>query len=625
MLASGAHIELAGLDLLLAEQVEEHYSHNYEDVLSPRMEITGAPGKQGVRQEILLWSFDNWSGGEGNKFYDVENPTVYYRGLCNPREPGELNPQPASTTGTATANATPAKIHFALAGGLLCMASQNTPAVGGTGHFYSSTNGTTWTDRDLDYTTGDTLTAIASDGTYVYASAFNAGTRKVRRWNATDPGTAGTQFANDVSAGGTVKFFGMAFLPIAAGGRLYGWTGKALQEFDTTAALPTSQTRVYHSGVETIGSGARGGIVTADNRVVFFYSDEGRSFIMEYGLGAQAGAKPFWEVPTGFFMRDIAYHQGVVFVFGDYEGKAAIWAIPLAGSPVFLGYVRPDLSVTIADGAIGLGGDLMVTGTTGLSWVYEPSRDAISVLDDLRSSGRTFSGLTTYKGKRIGGSYSGSTVTTMQWQPDDGNPNTTVDADWISPAWDLGFPHDDKVLLGFHIVSEALGAGKSITVAYDIDETGSYTSLTALSSGKNNYSALSTATTFRLLRMKLTLTGGPSVYSITARAYLLPYLESWDLAIDLYGSSKLKANSDLASRPDVLRYNILKKKEDKAAVAFRDGYSFQKSTDTAINASLSDPATSGYRSHTVVIERVRDSIEADGKGVLYVRLRSTGV
>lgn len=99
MLASGAHVKIGAHEFFLEEGLEGHYRHSFETVFIPRQDVSGKPGKQNVRPDIQFWSHDDWSGGEGEKFFDPQDPVVYDTSTdANPRIAGQLTARPTKTT-----------------------------------------------------------------------------------------------------------------------------------------------------------------------------------------------------------------------------------------------------------------------------------------------------------------------------------------------------------------------------------------------------------------------------------------------------------------------------------------------------------------------------------------------
>lgn len=635
-LASGADIRLGlpdgDCEFYLARDVANHYVHTYNPLFAQRLDISGTPGQQNLRPELLMWSYTDWSGGEGEKFYNPSRPNVYFKGVANGRSPGELTSPPDRNFGTHSTAAAPNALFFTAASGSLFMGTGNEPTAAGANHFFASTDGTTWTSKDLGFTTGDVLTALASDGVYVYAVKDDGSNWQIRRY---DP-DADTSAAFSVLVSSTNQILGMAFLQIAAGGRLYTWNGRILREYDTTASLTVTPSQVYTSGVDKVPNAARGDVIAAENSVVFFYSAEGRSYLTEYGLASGGAARPLWTPPKGFVIKKIAYQLGLVLCYGDYNGKDALFAVPINRStPIFLGYIRPNSSLTPADIDSSFGSDVTILTTDGHVFVYNLALDSLSELANLSDTGGTFAATTTYKGLRLAAKYNSTTVTTYTWGADDGTLSTTVGSAPEMPAWDFDLPFVDKLLHCFHVNSSSLSSSNTVTISYDLDESGSYTDLTTLTSGKVNISFPAVPVAFRQLRWKITTAGNAKVYAVAAQASVASTTETWDLIIDLRPEALNRSQPD---RPDVLRARLIKAREDKEAMQLDDGVPFVRESvvawdGTSINdGSGNDVQYSGVRTSTVLIEDVQDvAVEGpardnrrgtgSGYGLLRVRLR----
>ncbi len=633
--ADGSDIELAGFRLMLARDQAGHYVHQYGSLFTNRTDISGSPGDQNLRPEIMMWSYTDWSGGEGSKFYDTARPNVYYKGHANPRNPGELNARPARSSGTVTANATPDKLMFSAAAGKLFMAAGCDPQAGGTHQFWHSTDGTNWTTEDTGFNAGDVLTAMCSDGTYLYLAKFDSPNHQIRRISGDDYSTIDFAAAN---AGN--PWLGLAFLPMPAAGYVFAWNGRVLVQYDTTdpglPGSPTTGSIVYVTAVDVVPPGAHGDIISAGNHVVFFYSQQGHSSLLKYGLGAQGGAMPMWDVPNGFVIKQITYQLGNVICLGDYAGKLAMFAISvITGSENFLGYIRPQTSQGAADISSSFGAESLVLNTDGVVYVYNIASDTVSELDDLSDS-KTFAASTSYKDQRIAAGYNGTTVTTYSWNQDDGTLSTTAGISLETPAWDLDLPFTDKVLYGFHINSTDLSGSDTVTIGYDVNELGTYTDLPTLTSGKSNISFLAGPTAFRQIRWRITTEGAAKVFAVAAEIAVLASTETWDMVIDLRPDSVNRSTAQTI-RPDIVRAELLHLKEQRASCEFLDGVPFMARTDTAWDGSAFNDGTSndvphsGYRESLVVIEDVQDVADEGvmdsprGYGTMRIRLRKVTV
>lgn len=97
-LPNGAHVEIGGVGYKLDEAYERItgrrcYVHGGRSIFAPRTDITGLPGSQNLREDILAWAITDWEG-EGQVVLRREDPDSarrFYRseGL-NFRVPGQV-------------------------------------------------------------------------------------------------------------------------------------------------------------------------------------------------------------------------------------------------------------------------------------------------------------------------------------------------------------------------------------------------------------------------------------------------------------------------------------------------------------------------------------------------------
>lgn len=95
-LPSGADVKIGDIELKLFED-EEAGIEPYQHILEPEYarNTEGTPGVETIRAETKYWIRDDWSGGEGDKFYDAEFPNLYYESTdTNTRLPGSIKPRP---------------------------------------------------------------------------------------------------------------------------------------------------------------------------------------------------------------------------------------------------------------------------------------------------------------------------------------------------------------------------------------------------------------------------------------------------------------------------------------------------------------------------------------------------
>jgi hypothetical protein len=92
MLASGAHISIGGLELMLDFDPDNPQDTPYRHRFEP-LPVPGEP--EDLRQDVLVWNRSDWVGGEGDKFHDPSDPVLYYKGTnLNTRTSGQATHRP---------------------------------------------------------------------------------------------------------------------------------------------------------------------------------------------------------------------------------------------------------------------------------------------------------------------------------------------------------------------------------------------------------------------------------------------------------------------------------------------------------------------------------------------------
>src|SRR6266568_1906858 len=110
-LSSGADVKIGDYEFMLDETIDAgsavgnlyrpHYRYTSNSMFQQKLGIPGADNKDNLRSERLLWYFDDWSGGEGNRIWFKDDPTVYdFSYGLNPRIRGQLAGRPARTLST---------------------------------------------------------------------------------------------------------------------------------------------------------------------------------------------------------------------------------------------------------------------------------------------------------------------------------------------------------------------------------------------------------------------------------------------------------------------------------------------------------------------------------------------
>src|SRR3990167_5794128 len=113
-LPSGADVKIGSYEFMIDWADPDPVVHYYESLYAREQDIEGQPGKKTANPSFKLWTHDDWSGGEGTKYFDPTDPTTYWYGKVNPRIINSLNGTPAvtATTGLTATSAAPTKLVF---------------------------------------------------------------------------------------------------------------------------------------------------------------------------------------------------------------------------------------------------------------------------------------------------------------------------------------------------------------------------------------------------------------------------------------------------------------------------------------------------------------------------------
>lgn len=589
-LASKAHVKIGPHELLLDETIDAgstvgslyrpHYRKIYNSLFNPKVNIAGSPTKEGVRPERLLWFVDDWSGGENNRTWEQNDPTVYnYSYGMNSRIRGQITGRPARLVSPVGANTDSNgdvrdRPIFGVSQSYLWLLGSN--AVVAYTNTASQWTLATTTQIGLSATSTDyRITAAAGNDNYMFYSAFfattgtNTGSRILK-------GMVAGSNAVDVQATATGKYpyAGLCMLQ----GFLYAWTGGNLFRLDVSdptqfpfATQSTYVVKIGSSGSDPLTSNVFGtkwwaNCVATEHSVCCFYSSDGQSTVYEFDLNG-GGFTPIWAAPLGLTIKAMQYENSVLFISGHWGGDTNqrgfgfLHAINIhTKQEEHVDFVRRQnlLNLEMQEMAQSYGNQiLLAAGRTGRIFVYDGDLDALSMLDDLPTSGSgagsvedaypqvnaTESLLFVANDHRIGdmitygtnryvaiyrpGSATANdlgytaTLTATQYSyrvlnySDDEPANrqsATATNDYTVPLeesiWDFDVPFEQKMLVGFDVTYDPLTTGQSFWIQYSVDGGGwktttVYNSASAdAAKGRTFIDLTSTATATNFYEMK---------------------------------------------------------------------------------------------------------------------------
>ena len=679
---SGADFLLDDDEFFVDRSIPEHYVHQWVDSnAEDDATLTGAPGKSKSFTNNLYWTYDDWAGGEGNRIYYPDDYDVYDVGYeLNPRIRGQLTGRPNRLVTTVAAKDVTDRPFMTIGAGAVWLG-------GGYKINHSTAAPGTWTEHTTSASAAADfvglrslsvnyrITAMCGDNDYVYYSAWHSGStgsRAFLRAKKTDAALADT--VETQQATGIAPFAGLAMMH----GKVYGWTGRKLFEYDpSTADITTSvsggcttaagtKTKVYDTRVEPASTNVFSTdwwaeLVATENSLVMFYSNDGVSEVYEYKKGV---GKPIWRPPYGFTIKGSAYANGVMYFSGHWggdsnnTGSGVMYALPLDSyRPIPLKEVRAnqDVNLQMQEMHASYGYQVVcIAGHTGRIFIYDAKADGLSMLDDLggtnadgvvftdnnyRIAGSITFGLNRYFAVyQPGGSGSGTyqIIYYKQDRPEsrEVTMNTTAYTTYLgyfdSSRWDYDYPLDQKTLLGFHVAFKPITAATQfIDVSYCLDQasdTDSYTALTQITSSTTG------AATGRVYIPVSTVAAQKKFFTLKFR-----------VTLSSSGGSKtpilyaITAESKLTRKRETWEIAVRLKDEpsrNRPTNRAVKGWRLRDYLEQTIEAGNIVTFHDGYRyatdrayatpysTHNVIIEKATDVIIKPGEGYCLLKLRS---
>lgn len=604
MLGNGAHIKIGDKYFRLAYDQDGAYDYS----LTP------------LSQEVMYWSYKDWSGGEGNDSYDPQDQTVYHQGNTNPRVTGLLTSPPERTSiATASLTPDPTTALGCSAGGRLYIAGQGILA--NHSNVYYTDDMATFVTVDVDWNAfglGDEVTAICTDGRAVFlAGTDTAGTGfKIL---SVDPDLTQADI-RDIDVAG--KVLAMA----AIGDYLYYWNGEILYyrkiSGGTAATENTFQLGTSLASMVYKTDYWAGGVV-GDGAFYFFTSTQSQTKVFSVDKTGAIGE--FWTLPPGFTGKAIAFQAGAVVMAGDYLGNAAAWGMSVVSlQPIFLGYVRyGDTDIALEVAGAGFGSEVLfserdATGPATI-FVYDLGYDAFSELDEITVANGGIHSLGVFQNKRWAAVEDGDVISLYIWDLDN-VASASVDGRMETGVWHFDIPEDEKELDGFHVLSDSDGDPKFVDVYYMVDEDSSWVLAGTVDTRLHDYIQVSDETQtvkFHTLRWRVDTRGAAKVYSVSARVRVSSYQETWNLLLDLTDETvdepTGRRRREFQDRGHQLHAYIKEIATNKDVVEFLDGFPYP--IDRA-----ADPDK--YDTHLVTVDIPTDRVQRPGEGFMLVRLTS---
>lgn len=639
MLKSGADVKIGAYEFMLATELapgERAYDHFFENLFPEQSSVLGDTADSPNR-ELRFWRVRDWLAGEGQKYLKTNNPDRYWYANANTRVPGSITATPARTAGdTKTMIVSDPQFggHFTVVGDKVWFFA-------GREGYYSS-DGNTYTENadvqvELETTNNHEISAVTNDQDSPWVAAYyTTGTQK-RILEVTST-TAATKAVTDRVGAGAYRGAGMVE------GQMYFWTGGRLFRYDsgdyrtngvitntvTASTAAANSNPVYKPFIENTVASTVHKAADGETSMFMLKGGNGKTVIYEFKYdvaAATTSGRSIWNMPPGFTGKHMCTSLGILYVVGDYNGRAALFGMStISRQPLFLGYFGDSVTLTDIKFMSGSYGPQVMIGAISASknyiYIYDAEEDAFSQLDefDISTNGTLSAGIT-FKEKRIVATISGTALKFFSWALDTTNPTSSGTFEWQSAAWDVERPEEDKTLFGIHVVQDPTQTSGTVAVYYQDNEDGVWTLAGNTSAGvANNYiniadaSGVATSVKFRTLRLRMVGSGGARVFSITPRVYINTLQEVWRLVLDLSdepGTARKPSNRAVTAAK--LRGYLDTLINNKAVVEFQDGRQFSKKSGTV---------NEGYKKEIVVVERPKDSIDSRHEGQATVFLRS---
>ncbi len=619
MIDSYFQVEIGGVLYKLAEDAEgQHYSQRREPLrLQNAMIVQGDTDRFNIRPDLLRWIHDDWSGGEGLKRFDPQQPNRYWTGhSVNPfDEPGKLKCGPANSQAagayldgvvqfTRNANTTTEQLQF---------------------DAWFANNNTVWRwDPGTEAWASQATNAGATLGpngrvatNYAYAYAHERGTEKVWRFSG------GTSFLNIITSTGG----GLTRLPVGIFGQyLYVAVLDAdsleVLEYDLTSATPHTPVSIF----STQAGGGRIAMTETGNRILIMATRLTDTRIYEItpttaeggGFGREIALIP------SFRGQSIAHHMGVTFIGGllptdqdTVKGERVMMYLQGEQYGIFarFGTENNGRHVIISDNATVFDRVFAVTtrddSIMELYWLdvvsgayacvgrHQAPAGTLAVMWDVASilSEDVFIGSDIGHIRRFD---------FTEYSATPGQLETTVH--------DFNLA-DPKQLIDIELVCEPLPANASIQVEYQVDEDGTWTSAgtyNTLNGTGTTFSIADSGTpvSFRVLRLRFTLTRGsttttPVLLNVTVSATVVASVRVWELLLDVSDEDGQAQNRSWNG--EKLIDQIMSSANNETVLAFKDGYQSRDPND--------------FDSYDVVIDSAAVLLDRPGEGIVAVTMR----
>jgi len=628
MAVNGYDVEINGVGYQLAEDAEgEHYNNAGEPLRPPNAVTVQGENRQKfqMRPDTLLWSWTDWSGGEGQIKYDFQdsNRSRQLTGVRAFEKPGTLQPGYATedTLDNGGASALAKSLTLVKAKGNLYGLDMNTNEA----YTWASTK---WGAAAT--LTGPTLGAnpyADGDSDFVYWIEF--GTNNVWKWD----GTTATKISDTLIDATETSMV----VQLGAYVYVYEPTSATVWEIAKSGVSESAIDAWTEEGVALRSNSA---ISVQGGRVYVMIVHSDMTIIREITPTTAAGAGFGAEIARlpGFRGEGLWSHSGLLYMVGDFGSGAegtVMYLDPGQRTYGTLGRLREDDQNTKAvhDQAAGAldhffafedydPGVLVVPGIYQIDAVSGGMGIVVLEGEQSNLAGQVLGSIAQYKGDIfLSSAKDESSKVTIRgvrssYTTGDSGGGTGDVSQAISPWHDFDLA-DEKILSSLVLSTEALPADWAVYVDYAIDGSTTFTNVINYSttSGKGTKVAVSTDSStikFRTLSLRIRFsysgaddppTSAPAVLGVDALAMVAKPVKVWRLLLNL---SDDKSGPQGWSGAQKLA-NIEAAADLEKVVAFKDGYK--------------DRTPGASTEYDVVVDQYSFVLSSPGEGVAAVVLK----
>lgn len=611
-------VELNGVKYNLSEDGEgAHYQLTGEPLRPPNAVTVQGESSQTfqMRQDALLWSLTDWSGGEGQIKFNAENPNRW-RELTGVRvfeRPGTLQPG-YYVEDTQLSGASDIDIAAALVIGAGSLWALDVEA----------SNAYEWDDANEEWDAWGALSGVSggveeqpagdNDAVYFVEQSGN----DVFRWDGSgtpdDIGNAPGTSSNVAALGDHVYSVYVANGEVHEHNKVGSVVSTDIDAFGDTSQYSTTPL-----------------VLALDGKVYVMVAQDNSTQVREITPTTAAGTGFGAEIAriSGFRGKAMWAHSGTLFLYGSYEtarDRTTVLYLTPGGEYGSLGDLRSGYSlgtVTTSEQATRLLDSFFVASQLGASgerhpvYQVESTTGGLSVLainEDGDAKDESVRSAVAHNNDVFWGvPSSASTKRIMRARSD----QYTKSSEAVSPWHDFALANE-KILSSLVLSCEKLPADWTVYVDYAVDGDDTWTNAIEYDTtdGKGERVAVSTdssTATFGTLsiRVRMEYTGagipesGPVVLGVDVNAIVNKPVKVWSLMLDLSDDRDRPGGFSGARKTT----NVTSAGDSEKVVAFKDGY---------------QSATPGvFKEHDVVIDTYQIVLSTPGEGLAAVKLRET--